>query len=95
MLQGFFVPFARVGSGDPVRVLRLLHNKYTGYIEAFITETYVQLVTTESMCYSISWSALLQRQLANAPTLYCEVPYAVACVDVSRTVLSGPFIAQL
>ena len=27
----FFVPFARVGSGDPVRVLCLLHNEYTGY----------------------------------------------------------------
>ena len=27
----------------------------------------------------------------NAPTLYCAVPYVVACVDVSRTVLSGPF----
>ena len=30
-LQGLFVPFARVGSSDPVRVLRLFHNKYTGY----------------------------------------------------------------
>ena len=30
-LQGLFVPFARVGSGDPLRVLRLFHNKYTGY----------------------------------------------------------------
>ena len=30
-VQGLFVPFARVGSGDPVKVLRLLHNKYTGY----------------------------------------------------------------
>ena len=30
-VQGLFVPFPRVGSGDPVRVLRLLHNKYTGY----------------------------------------------------------------
>ena len=29
-LQCLFVPFACVGSGDPVRVLRLLHNKYTG-----------------------------------------------------------------
>ena len=28
MLQGLF---ARVGSGDPVRVLRLFHNNYTGY----------------------------------------------------------------
>ena len=30
-MQGLFVPFARVGSGDPVRVLRLFHNKYAGY----------------------------------------------------------------
>ena len=30
-MQGLFVPFARVGSGDPVRVLRLFHNKYSGY----------------------------------------------------------------
>ena len=29
-MQGLFVPFARVGSGDPVRVLHLLHNKYIG-----------------------------------------------------------------
>ena len=27
-MQGLF---ARIGSGDPVRVLRLFHNKYTGY----------------------------------------------------------------
>ena len=31
IMQGLFVPFARVGSGDPVRVLRLFHNKYSGY----------------------------------------------------------------
>ena len=30
-VQGLFVPFACVGSGDPVRVLHLLHNKYAGY----------------------------------------------------------------
>ena len=29
-MQGLFVPFALVGSGDPVRVLCLLHNEYTG-----------------------------------------------------------------
>ena len=29
-LQGLFVPFACVGSSDPVRVLHLLHNEYTG-----------------------------------------------------------------
>ena len=52
-LQGLFVPFACVGSGDPVRVLRLLHNTLDT-IEAFIAETYVQLVATEPMCYSTS-----------------------------------------
>ena len=61
-------------------------------IEAFIAETYVQLVATESMCYSTSRSALLERLLANVPTLYCVLLYVVACVDVSRMVLSGPFI---
>ena len=64
-------------------------------IEAFIAETYVQLVATESMCYSTSWSALLERLLAKkfptALTLYCAVPYIAACVDISRTVSSGPF----
>ena len=30
-LQGLFVPSARVGSGDPVRVLHLFHNEYTRY----------------------------------------------------------------
>ena len=30
VLQGLFVPFARVGSGDPVRLLCLLQNEYTG-----------------------------------------------------------------
>ena len=30
LVQGLFVPFARVGSSDPVRVLRLFHNKYSG-----------------------------------------------------------------
>ena len=29
-MQRLFVPFARVGSGDPVRVLHLFHNEYTG-----------------------------------------------------------------
>ena len=61
-----------------------------GAIEAFITETYVQLLATKSMCYSTSRSTLLERLLENAPTLYCAVPYVVACVDVSGKVLSGP-----
>ena len=31
ILQGLFVGCIYVGSGDPVRVLRLLHNEYAGY----------------------------------------------------------------
>ena len=45
-MQGLFVPFACVGSGDSMRVLRCIH------FEAFIAETYVQLAATEAMCYS-------------------------------------------
>ena len=61
-------------------------------VEAFIAETYVQVVAAKSMCYSTSQSALLERLLANVPTMYCAVPYVVTCVDISRTVLLGPFI---
>ena len=63
-------------------------------IEAFIAETYVQLVATKSMCYSTSCSTLLESVLANSPTLYCVVPYVVACVDISGMVLSGPFTSD-
>ena len=47
-MQGLFVPFARLGSGDPMRVLRLFHNKYTGYNWSIYCWDYVQLVATES-----------------------------------------------
>ena len=30
-LQGLFASCIYIGSGDPVRVLRLLHNEYAGY----------------------------------------------------------------
>ena len=36
-------------------------------IEAFIAETYVQLVATESKCYSTICSTLQESVLANAP----------------------------
>ena len=51
-VQGLFVPFACVGSGDPVRVLHLYTTNTLDTIEAFIAETYVQLAATEAMCYS-------------------------------------------
>ena len=47
-VQGLFVPFARVGSGDPVRVLRLFHNEYTGFNWSIYCWDYVQLVATDA-----------------------------------------------
>ena len=47
-VQGLFVPFACVGFGDPVRVLRLFHNKYTGYNWSIYCWDFVQLVATKS-----------------------------------------------
>ena len=47
-VQGLFIGCIYVGSGDPVRVLRLLHTtNMLDTLEAFIAETYVQLATTE------------------------------------------------
>ena len=51
-LQGLFVPFACVGSGDPVRSYVCYTTNMLDTIEAFIAETYVQLVTTKTMCYA-------------------------------------------
>ena len=47
--QGSFVLFARIGSGDPVRVLRLFHNKYTGFNWSIYCWDYVQLFATKAM----------------------------------------------
>ena len=81
--------------------LTSVHNKYTGYtFEAFIAETYVQLVATGSnVLLAQAWwlwdfllliwlwrVLLLECVWQNAPTLYCVVPYIAACVDISRTV---------
>ena len=47
-MQGLSVPFACVGSGDPVRVLRLYTMMDWISFEAFIAETYVQLAATDA-----------------------------------------------
>ena len=47
-MQGLSVPFACVGSGDPVRVLHLTQRIHWIYFEAFIAETYVQLAATDA-----------------------------------------------
>ena len=58
-------------------------------IEAFISETSVQLATTEPMCYSTGCSALTGVCIWSHPALHCAVPYIASCVDVSRMVLLG------
>ena len=52
-MQGLFVPFAHVGSGDPVRVLCLLHNTLDT-VEPFIAETMYNLSLPNLMCYYTS-----------------------------------------
>ena len=61
-------------------------------IEAFIAETYVQLVATESMCYSTSCERTTVLCCGHSATdsvneltiaLYCAVPYIATRVGVS------------
>ena len=58
IMQGLSVPFACVGSGDPVRVLHLYTTNTLDVFEAFIAEAYVQLVTTDLRCYVLKPYAL-------------------------------------
>ena len=55
-MQGLSIPFAYVGSGDPVRVLHLYTMNTLDIFEAFIVEAYVQLATTGSnvLCSSLT-----------------------------------------
>ena len=51
-MQGLSAGCMYVGSSDPVGVLRLSHNKYAGYTLKHLLLRHVQLVATETMCYS-------------------------------------------
>ena len=55
-MQGLSIPFACVGSGDPVRDLRLYTTNTLDVFEAFIAEAYVQLAATNStvLCSSLT-----------------------------------------
>ena len=86
-VQGLSVPFARVGSGDPVRVLRLyttntLDTLWSIYCWDICTTCRYQ---TYVLCYgwmcpgrvlTMNWTA----------TLHGVVSFIVTCVDVGRTV---------
>ena len=104
-LQGLFVPFARVGSGDPVRVLRLyttntLDTLWSIYCWDICTtcryRIYVLLAQALRLWDFLLLIRTLLKYLAEcALTLYCVVTYIAACVDASRTVFwdrSHPFV---
>ena len=93
IVQGLSIPFACIGSGDPVRVLRLYTTNTLDIFEAFIAEAYVQLVATDStvLCSSLTlWDFLL---LLLLPRVYASVSLCLYCVCLSvcvrRTVLCG------
>ena len=72
-MQGLFVPFACVGSGDPVRVLRLYTMNTLDIFEAFIAEAMYNLPLPVLMCYA---------QALCSETSYC---YCYCCVSVHAT----------
>ena len=82
-LQSLFVPFAWVGSGDPVRVLRL----YTTNTLDTLWSIYCWDICTTChyQSYVLLYWLIRSRWLTDL-VLYCAVPYIAACVDVSRTV---------
>ena len=91
-MQGLFVPFACIGSGDLVRVLRLyttntLDTLWSIYSwDICTTCCYRSYVLLYWLVHS-HWLKLRFRLVqTNAPTLYCVVLYKYACVDISRMV---------
>ena len=96
IMQGLFVPFACVGSGDPVRVLRLyttntLDTLWSIYCWDICTtcryRIYVLLAQALWLWdFLLLIPTLLKYLMKCAPALYCVVTYISACVDASRTV---------
>ena len=98
IVQGLLVPFACLGSGDPVRVLHLyttntLDTLWSIYCWDICTtchyQNYVLLywLIRSCSCWSLSVTTWLTDWLRLSPALYCAVPYIAACVEISRTVL--------
>ena len=96
LLQGLFVPFACVGSGDPVRVVRLyttntLNIPWSIYCWDICTTCRYRIYVLCAQALQLWDFLLLIRTLLKylakcALTLYCVVTYIAACVDASRTV---------
>ena len=97
LCKGFIRPVARIGSGDPVRVLCL----YTTNTLDGVCSIYCWDICTtcryQSMCYSTgasgptalsvcSWLCLVTNWLNAHSVLYCTVPFMATCVDAIGTV---------
>ena len=90
-MQGLFVPIAWVGSSDPVRVLRLytmntLDTLWSIYCWDICTTCRYQ-TDMLSYCWMCTSWVLSMTDCRMIAALYCAVPFIVACVDVSRTVI--------
>ena len=96
LVQGLFVPFACVGSGDPVRVLRLyttntLDTLWSIYFWDIYTTCHYRIYVLRAQAlwlwdFLLLIHTLLKYLTECTLTLYCVVAYICACVDASRTV---------
>ena len=94
-MQGLFVPFACIGSGDPVRVFTSVHNEYTGYTLKHLLLRHMYNLSLPNLCATCS--SLVTLRLPTVDPYSAEVPGEMrshtvlcdglcACVDASRTV---------
>ena len=84
-VQGLFAICICIGSGDPVRVSRLLHNKYTGYNWSIYCWRHMYNLPLPKLC-ATSWSDLtdgcvltLTDWLNSPHTVLCSALYSCLC----------------
>ena len=97
LMQGLFVLYAHVGSGDPVRVLPIFCNEYSGYVVAFIycvrlctTCHYLGYVLTTTGCLCLYNSGLLTRDDVHCSASHGQLLQVLYCTCSERYIL-GPF----
>ena len=98
-LQGLFILFACVGSGDPVRVLHLyttntLDTLWSIYCWDICTTCCYQTYVL-SYCRMCPSRVLSMTDCWMIAALYCAVPFIVGCVDISRMVFWDRSVLRL
>ena len=75
VLQGLFVGCMYVGSGDPVRVLRLLHNEYAGYTLKHLLLRHMYNLLLPKLCATLlaAGAQLFSTAVTPILLLYCTV----------------------